>query len=116
MPHIVIEYTHIPSVQDAIEGLLDAVIARVKESPIIDIASLKLRATPIHHYRVAGGHDPFIHTTVALMRGKDERSINDLSTDLFRTIASHFPDIHQITVDVREMDPAPYRKRGKEHG
>ncbi|HZU62500.1 MAG TPA: hypothetical protein VFF98_02365 [Novosphingobium sp.] len=116
MPHIVIEYAHTPSAQQAIDGLLDAVIARVRESPIIDIDSLKLRATPIHHYRVGGGHAPFIHTTVALMRGKDARSINELSTDLFRTIASHFPDIQQITVDVREMDPAPYRKRGKEHG
>lgn len=111
MPHIVIEYADEPHIAKRINVLLDAVVAFIEQSPMIELSNLKLRAHAFTQYRVEGRADPFVHTSIALMQGHDLSNREKLVSDIFELVSSQFEDVRQVTVELREMETATYRRR-----
>lgn len=111
MPHIIIEYADQAGIAERIEPLLDEVVAFADASDAIVLENLKLRAVPISHYRVSGRGDPFIHSTVALMRGRTPSELGAVVSGLHELVAARFPDVHQITVELREFESHNYQKK-----
>lgn len=111
MPHIVIEYAKEPLIESRVERLLDAIVDMVSASGVFPPTNLKLRAMPCAHVRVAGVRCPFVHASVAMMAGVALEARRDLSERLLQTLVRALPEIADITVDIREMNPETYGKR-----
>ena len=111
MPHIVIEHSDRAEVASRIPELMDALETAYSADTVIVPAHVKMRALPYSATRVSGGDGPFVHIRLELMAG---RSADDLSrtADTFHRVALEtFPDVRQVTFDLRELAPATYRKR-----
>ena len=111
MPHIVIEHSSQPYFEAQTKELLEALLKVCERSDIIVPANVKMRIHPCKNSRVAGGLDAFLHVTVSLMEGPTIDEKSDLADLIFDALCITFPQTGHLTVDVRDMVPATYRKR-----
>jgi len=114
MPHILIEHGG-DALADSehVEPFLDAMVAIAAKANAITPANVKMRALRHDHVRVAGKVAPFIHVTVSLMSGPSEDDLNQLADLLFDGASTMCPNVEQVTVDIRAMNPVTYRKRAR---
>lgn len=111
MPHIVVEYADDDVIPELIGGLLDAIVELADRSASIELPNLKLRALPFRHFRVSGKRLPFIHVSIALMRGRKQADLHDLINDIYNLVSAMIEHVQQVTVEVREFEPENYKKR-----
>ncbi|MFC3051998.1 5-carboxymethyl-2-hydroxymuconate Delta-isomerase [Kordiimonas pumila] len=112
MPHISVEYARDDDLDCKIEDILDTILEVADQSSVIVLENLKLRAIPCSQYRVSGRKgEAFLHVNVAMMEGPSLSAREELSDALFAALTKLLPDLKQITIDLREMNPRTYRKR-----
>lgn len=111
MPHIVVEIAGVAEADLFLDRLFDCLIGAYSLSDAIVPENVKLRARTYENVRVAGSPGHFVHITVSLMRGPTKKQQSQLADLLWRAAADFFPDIEQVTIEVREMEPETYRKR-----
>lgn len=118
MPQITMEFTkniaHLTdyrSVALALHGLLVDEISSSQED-------CKTRLTEIENYVIGDGRsdDAFVHVTFAILSGRSQSQKESLGTKALRIVAEAMPnavaqDSIQITVDIRDMDRATYKKQ-----
>lgn len=111
MPHMTVELGGIDDSTEKIEQLFDRLIEAYSKSDALVPANVKLRANIFDHVRVAGKHGQFVHIGLALMRGPSKEQQSSLSQLLWEAADSSFPEVENISVEIREMEPVTYRKR-----
>lgn len=111
MPHIVIDLGGIHAPASKTETFYDCLIEAYSKSDAIVPENVKIRTNHFDPVRVAGKPGQFIHIGVALMRGPSKTQQANLSELLWQAAAKFFPDVDQISVEIREMEPETYRKR-----
>lgn len=117
MPHIVVEYT--PNLKGLpLDAMLAAVTRRLAGSAeVTDEADLKARVLCVESFRVglAESGRGFIHVTVRILAGRDERAKRDFSERVTEGMLEHMPRLPpgqeaHLSVEVVDMDRASYRK------
>jgi 5-carboxymethyl-2-hydroxymuconate isomerase len=111
MPHLVIEYSagleHSVNIPTLLRTTFDAAVAAQVMKP----EDIKVRAIPYTHFYFGDGGTSFVHTTVHLLAGRTAEQKRCLSGLLREYQARLLTDVHSISVDIVDMDPAAYLKR-----
>ncbi len=107
MPHAIIE--HSKNVAGDLCGPVHDVMLK---SGLFDSNAIKTRSYMTGQFLVGDKRETgsFIHVTASVLEGRTVEQRKQLSADLIDTLKSHFPDVDQITVDIREMLRDTYGK------
>ncbi|MGH2341697.1 5-carboxymethyl-2-hydroxymuconate Delta-isomerase [Segnochrobactraceae bacterium EtOH-i3] len=111
MPHLLIDYARPLEQTLSIREVMDVAFEAAARSGVMQPADIKVRATPFDHYRLEGGITTFLHVTVQLLAGRTAEQKEHVALLMRADLAEAFPDIHSISVDIRDMDPIAYKKR-----
>jgi len=114
MPHMIIEYSSGALDQAAVTSLMKALSETASGTGVVRAEDIKVRATSYHHFLVAGAEESFIHLSVHLLAGRTPDQKETLSISLRRTMSELCPEVISLSVDIRDMDPAAYKKRLRE--
>jgi 5-carboxymethyl-2-hydroxymuconate isomerase len=111
MPHLVVEYSR--NVEDAVslDTIMDLIYRSAANSGVMDSIDIKVRAIPYVHFKLADSGNSFIHVTCRLLSGRSEEQKSRLTNMLRQDLIELLPDVHSISVEVVDMDPASYKKR-----
>lgn len=110
MPHIVCHYARdqkMPPIREVL-SMLHRVAAA---TGVVKGEDLKSRAQAFDDYLIAGERKSFFHVAFYLLAGRTAVQKERLSTDLRQVMAEMMPDVHSISIDIRDMDPDAYKKR-----
>jgi 5-carboxymethyl-2-hydroxymuconate isomerase len=110
MPHIVCHYASdqkMPPIRDVL-SMLHRVAAA---TGVVKAEDLKSRAQAFDDYLIAGERKSFLHVAFYLLAGRTPAQKERLGTDLRQAMAEMMPEVHSISIDIRDMDPDAYKKR-----
>lgn len=98
MPHAIVEYSANIGTEANIPGLLDKIIGKYRTEPaVFPLAGLRVRALPVHDYRIADGqHDHgFVNVTCKIGAGRDRAFLRDFFGGMYEVVADHLRDLSQ---------------------
>lgn len=110
MPHIVCHYAcgqKMPPIRDVL-SMLHRVAA---STGVVRAEDLKSRAQAFDDYLIAGERKSFFHVAFYLLAGRTPAQKEQLSVALRQGMAEMMPEVHSISIDIRDMDPDAYKKR-----
>lgn len=113
MPHLVVDYSADHLGRDRIGRMMEQLAVVAAATGVMSAADIKVRARGFDDYLVAGQRDSFVHLAVFMLAGRTPEQKVALSVALRQTLVEHCPDIHSLSVDIRDMDPEAYKKRLK---
>jgi 5-carboxymethyl-2-hydroxymuconate isomerase len=111
MPHFVV---------DCSRGILehqteDEIIARVHHvanaSGLFDEHDIKVRVNPFAVYSVGNRREEFIHVFSSIMQGRSVEQRASLSRRIVAELASMFPRVANIAINIAEFEKATYCNR-----
>lgn len=111
MPHFVIEYSRSLESAYDLKKVMDVAFDAGVRSGVMKSEDIKVRAMPYDHARLGDGKETFLHVNVFLLAGRTSEQKEHVSTLLCDRLADSFPAIGSISIDIRDMDPAAYRKK-----
>ncbi len=116
MPHIHLETTaDLPENAD-VPDILDALTACFSNFESISSASIMAYHSLRSVWTMGEGSPPgFAHCTVAILSGRSESLRREIADGMYHVLTDCFPQSREageisITLELREMDPATYRK------
>lgn len=112
MPHAIIE--HSSNLEQTVTSLhiLQVVHAIMETSALFDPMAIKTRRHITHDYIVGDNStNGFVHVTVYLLQGRSEEVRKRLSDRIFQALDERMPHLSSLTVDIRELNAATYRKK-----
>ncbi len=111
MPHIVVEY-FAPKGLDQTRVLTE-VLETAVGTGIMERANVKVRLLPSEAILLGDGRASFMHLTVSLLTGRTADQKLSLAEALTTKLREICPDVEAISADIRDMDPACYKKNLK---
>jgi len=111
MPHLVIEYSIEGHERLDATELMRALHAAAASTGVVQAPDIKIRAISYNDYLVAGIRDGFCHVSVFLLEGRTPEQKLKLSESLRTSLSKMLPRTKSLSVDIRDMDPAAYKKR-----
>ncbi|QDC10036.1 5-carboxymethyl-2-hydroxymuconate isomerase [Oceanicola sp. D3] len=111
MPHFVIEHGNAlnsPATRQAALQLVGEVGAGCG---FIAREDIKLRIYEAVEFLHLDGTGSFLHLTVSMLAGREPEQKIALAIALRDALAERFPEVESISIDLRDMDPTPYKKR-----
>ncbi|HUN96597.1 MAG TPA: 5-carboxymethyl-2-hydroxymuconate Delta-isomerase [Bradyrhizobium sp.] len=108
-----LEYSDGALDQPASLNLMQSLAETAAETGVMKPEDIKIRAQCYRDYLIAGKQDSFIHLSVYLLAGRTPEQKETLSISLRRTMVDLCPEVVSLSVDIRDMDPAAYKKRLK---
>jgi len=111
MPHCIIEYSSDVADQISIDELIEAIYQGALNSGLFSEYDIKTRAQAYRHHRTGSTRDSFVHVTVRLLSGRDDRHKAELSEKLLAQIEPLLPDVVSVGVEICDMHGDSYRKR-----
>ena len=80
-------------------------------SGLFEESDIKVRVNPFDTYAAGGGRDDFIHTFAWIMEGRSIEQRAALSKAIVTELATMFPRLSRIAVNVAEFERATYFNR-----
>lgn len=113
MPHLILEYSANIAQPMRSEDIVGKGHAVMLESGLFQPASVKTRSHEATFFAVGehGDENGFLHVLVYLMEGRSPEQKQTLSEALFAVFDPIVPHRASLTVDIRDLDKACYRKR-----
>lgn len=111
MPHFVIDCSPSILAKQFPDDVLRAVHAVADESGLFDVANIKVRIREYEHYLVAGERSEFIHVFANILEGRTTEQKAALSRAIVVRLVEMFPDIANISINMREFEKATYTNR-----
>jgi 5-carboxymethyl-2-hydroxymuconate isomerase len=115
MPHFIIEYARKMEHELSIAEVMGVVFSAGARSGVMQPVNIKVRAMPFDHVRLEGGLTTFVHVTAFLLAGRTPAQKEYLADLIRHDLAQGFSSVESISVDIRDMDPAIYKKRLLKH-
>jgi 5-carboxymethyl-2-hydroxymuconate isomerase len=85
--------------------------AAAASTGVVQAPDIKIRAISYNDYLVAGIRDGFCHVSVFLLEGRTPEQKLKLSESLRTSLSKMLPRTKSLSVDIRDMDSAAYKKR-----
>jgi 5-carboxymethyl-2-hydroxymuconate isomerase len=111
MPHIVIEHSIDGHASFDATTLMLALHEAAAATGVVQAVDLKIRAMPYDDYLVAGTRDGFCHVSVYMLEGRTPAQKVAVSEALRTVMVRLLPQTKSLSVDIRDMDAAAYKKR-----
>lgn len=113
MPHLILEYSANIAPALAAANVTAIGHAVMLESGLFTPKAVKSRSHIATDFCVGeAGEGAFFHALVYLMEGRSLEQKQVLAKAMMQAFAPLVPDGASLTIDVRELDPAIYQKRG----
>ncbi|MCM2477390.1 hypothetical protein HGO38_28495 [Rhizobium sp. CG5] len=110
MPHFVIEhFTEDPDALDTTK-VREIALRVAGECGAMDRRDVKVRTVRPDAILFGDGRRSFIHVTISLLAGRSDDKKRALAEMLVGAYREAFGEIEAISVDVRDMNPACYKK------
>lgn len=104
MPHVIIEHsTGVEGLPALCAAIFDALAAH---SAIPRPETLKLRTFEAGTHLLGTRGQSFAHATLRLLPGRDADTKSDLVQVILGVMAEMLPDVHSLSVDLADLDPA----------
>jgi len=113
MPHFVIEYSDGAVSQEGMSHLMERLAIAAARTGVVRASDIKVRARSYSQFLVAGKQDSFVHLSVYLLAGRTPEQKIGLSEQLRQVMIEDCANVVSLSVDIRDMDPAAYKKRLK---
>lgn len=111
MPHCVIECpASIETVVD-LDVLVKAVHDAADSTGLFTLGDVKSRVMVSQHSLVGGRNDDYVHVTIGLLSGRTDGQKSALSRAVVRAVCELLPNVHFISVDVRDFCLETYSNR-----
>lgn len=116
MPHLILETTADLPENGHIPDILEALVAKAAEFPTVDAKALKGYHTLRANWVMGAGAQPgFAHLSFWVLSGRPEELRKRMADDLYAVLKECFAESLaanevSLTLEIREMDPATYRK------
>ncbi len=110
MPHLIVESS--PGLIENKSAFLGALVERFSAFDTITPSDVKARFYEAQDFVIgAGGKSSFLHLSLSLMEGRELELKKNMSDALFAILKSYVgeQDVN-VTLELREMDRATYRK------
>ena len=111
MPHFIIEHANALITDVDIQDVLQITLDCGGRMDFINKDDIKVRLLPYTHILAGDGRTSFLHVTVYLLDGRPDALKEMLSIALRDDLDKQFPNIQSISIDVRDMNRACYKKR-----
>ncbi len=111
MPHFIIEHANALPEDSDIKDALQITLDCGGRMAFINKDDIKVRLVPYTHILAGDGRTSFIHVTVYLLDGRPDDLKETLSIALRDDLDKRFPHIQSISIDIRDMNRACYKKR-----
>lgn len=112
MPHVIFEYSDNLTTDVKSHQLLSKVHTTVIGSGLFNPADVKSRAYMADDYLVGeqGTQGSFAHVRVYILEGRTSEQKLSLSQPIFDLLRAALPKDTSVTVDIRDLDKASYKK------
>jgi 5-carboxymethyl-2-hydroxymuconate isomerase len=97
MPHLIVEYTANLKAEGDIPGLLKKANGVLIAQPgVFPIGGIRSRAIELTQWCMADGEDDyaFVHVTLKIGAGRDDKTKRKVSDELFEMIKAHFAALY----------------------
>lgn len=111
MPHFVLDCSRSILDSHTEEEVISQVHAAANSSGLFDEADIKVRVNPFVVYAVGNRREAFIHVFASIMEGRTVEQKASLSKLIVSELASLFPDVRNLAMNVAEFEKATYCNR-----
>ena len=111
MPQLVIEHSNALLNDMDIKDVLQITLDCGGRMDFINKDDIKVRLLSYTHCEAGDGRTSFIHVTVYLLDGRPDALKEMLSRALLEDLAARFSAVQSISIDIRDMNRACYKKR-----
>ena len=111
MPHFIIDCSEMILNFHSEEEIIEQVHTVANSSGLFEERDIKVRVHPYQKYSVGNKQEPFIHVFSSIMQGRTTEQKARLSRTVVEKLASMFPDVPNIAMNVSEFEKATYFNR-----
>ncbi|MBY5972944.1 hypothetical protein KUV28_11325 [Ferrimonas balearica] len=108
MPHVVIEYFS----EDPLDrtAVLQTALDTAAGSGVMNRADIKVRLVPAEAILMGDGRSSFLHVTISMLTGRTDEAKLAVAQAMTGALRDLCPQIGAISTDIRDMNPACYKK------
>jgi len=110
MPHCVIEYSAQAADCYPVADLIEAAQLAMIGSGLFGGDDVKTRSVRYDDFVTGNGAEAFAHLTIRILSGRTQQQRIALSECVVGRLSEQFPELEEITVEIREMERESYRK------
>jgi 5-carboxymethyl-2-hydroxymuconate isomerase len=108
MPHFILDCSRTIERHAKLDDILKVVHDTADGTGLFKPGEVKVRINLYDHYTIGGTQDDFVHTIAYIWTGRSEEQRRDLSRQIVKALKDLLPDVHIISIDIREIDRAMY--------
>ncbi len=111
MPHFILDCSAPVLERYSEEQIVEQVHLVANSTQLFDEDDIKVRVNPYQTYSAGNNKQDFIHVFAYIMEGRSTEQKADLSKRVVQTLASMFPKISKIAMNVYDFEKATYCNR-----
>ena len=111
MPHFIIDCSEKILNFHSEEEIIEQIHTVANSSGLFEERDIKVRVHPYRKYSVGDRRELFIHVFSSIMQGRTTGQKARLSRAVVEKLASMFPDVPNIAMNVSEFETATYCNR-----
>ena len=111
MPHFILDCSENILEEHAEEQILEQVHLIAHSTQLFNEDDIKVRVHPFKTYSVGNKKEDFIHVFAYVLEGRSTEQKADLSKRVVQKLASMFPNIRKIAMNVYDFEKATYWNR-----
>ena len=111
MPHFIVDCSETVFTEHSEEEILEQVHFVAHSTGLFDEGDIKVRVNPFKTYSVGNKKEDFIHVFAYIMEGRSIEQKADLSKRVVQRLASLFPMVSKIAMNVYDFEKATYFNR-----
>lgn len=110
MPHCVIEHFGAFTTSADRNSAMQLALSVCAASNVMSLADIKVRCVEADDILFGDGRRSFVHITLSMLTGRSDEQKDMVAQSLRDMFRDRYRDVQSISVDVRDMNPACYRK------
>jgi len=112
MPHIIAEYAASIANHHDLDALCKELFDAAMTTSAFDTPEdIKVRMLPASHWFQQIENPSFVHITVRLIAGRTKDQKKEVTEKILQAAANRLTDVGSISVDIKEIERATYRRR-----
>ena len=111
MPHFILDCSERVLEEYSEEQILEQIHLVANSAQLFNEEDIKVRVNPFKTYSVGNKKEDFIHVFAYVMEGRSSEQKSDLSKKVVQKLASMFPKISKIAMNVYDFEKATYCNR-----
>jgi len=111
MPHFIVDCSERVLKEHSEEKIIEQVHLVANSTGLFDEDDIKVRVNPYKKYSVGNKRQDFIHVFAYMMEGRSTEQKADLSRRVVQKLASMFPHISKVAMNVYDFEKATYYNR-----